>query len=404
MSQQPWYKDEQAVIDYMLSFNLFPTAPEEGLHYINNSHLRWAITLDMIPPAPPGGKLLELGSSPFFMSLLLQKSFAYELSGVNFSNDDVQPRGHFSFTAVSKALGEEHEFPYDYFNMETERFPYQDNEFDVVLLCEVIEHLTLDPAFVLAEAHRVLKPGGCMIVTTPNLVRWENLYLMLVGENISDQYSGYGASGRHNREYTPRHILQLMIECGFREVGINILDQQRHKSLAKLAKRIRAHWRDNIFAIGTKRGRTRYVYPSWLYRSLHDLIKPVSPLIVVGENDVVQLKGDWHPVEVFEDQRVCWSCAGSQVYLPWLPGQQTVTFQVNGLALSLGSVKLSITVGEITESFSLIDDDWHDLVFTLPADIAPDKPILLLLNVDRLRQQQQVDRQVGVMVRQIAMQ
>jgi SAM-dependent methyltransferase len=403
MSQSPWYKDQQAVIDYLLSFNLFPTAPEEGLHYINYSHLRWTITLDMIPAAPPGGKLLELGSSPYFMSLLLQKSFAYELSGVNFSNDDAQPRGHYTFTAVSEALGEEHEFPYDYLNMETERLPYQDNEFDVVLLCEVIEHLTLDPAFVLAEAHRVLKPDGCMIVTTPNLVRWENLYLMLVGENISDQYSGYGASGRHNREYTPRHILQLMIECGFREVRVNIHDQHKHKGLAKLAKRIRAHWRDNIFAIGTKRGHPRYVYPSWLYRSMHTLIKPVSPLIVIGENDVVQLKGNWHPVEVFEDQKVRWSCDGSQVYLPCLLGQQTVTFQVNGLALSLGSVELSITDGKITQSFSLIDDEWHDLAFTLPTDIDPDKPIKLLLNVDRMRQHK-VDRQVGIMVRQIAMQ
>ena len=39
--------------------------------------------------------------------------------------------------------------------------------FDIVLLCEVIEHL-MDPHKCLDEIRRVLKPGGLAIITTPN--------------------------------------------------------------------------------------------------------------------------------------------------------------------------------------------------------------------------------------------
>ncbi len=43
-----------------------------------------------------------------------------------------------------------------------------DNQFDFVVSFQVIEHIEDDHAFV-SEIHRVLKPGGKFIVTTPNI-------------------------------------------------------------------------------------------------------------------------------------------------------------------------------------------------------------------------------------------
>lgn len=48
-----------------------------------------------------------------------------------------------------------------------ERLPFEDESFDLVWSSEVIEHLE-DPAFSLAELRRVTKPGGELILTTPN--------------------------------------------------------------------------------------------------------------------------------------------------------------------------------------------------------------------------------------------
>lgn len=52
----------------------------------------------------------------------------------------------------------------------TQRLPYDDASFDVVVLSEVIEHL---PAYisVLHEAGRVLAPNGHLVLSTPNIQR-----------------------------------------------------------------------------------------------------------------------------------------------------------------------------------------------------------------------------------------
>ena len=47
-----------------------------------------------------------------------------------------------------------------------------DQEFDTILLMEIIEHL-LDPASAVALCYRALKPGGVLLITTPWIDRWD---------------------------------------------------------------------------------------------------------------------------------------------------------------------------------------------------------------------------------------
>jgi len=49
----------------------------------------------------------------------------------------------------------------------SESLPFPSNSFDAVLLHEVIEHV-MDDAQTIREAHRVVKPGGCVVVFAPN--------------------------------------------------------------------------------------------------------------------------------------------------------------------------------------------------------------------------------------------
>jgi SAM-dependent methyltransferase len=63
----------------------------------------------------------------------------------------------------------------------TRGLPYPDESFDLVVLTEVIEHLENHRA-ALGEVARVLRPGGHLILTTPNIMRLDSrLAFMLSG-------------------------------------------------------------------------------------------------------------------------------------------------------------------------------------------------------------------------------
>lgn len=69
-------------------------------------------------------------------------------------------------------------------NFETDKFPYPDNEFDVVIANQIFEHLKqiYNP---LSEIHRVLKPGGLLIFSVPNLAALHCRLQLLFGKQPS---------------------------------------------------------------------------------------------------------------------------------------------------------------------------------------------------------------------------
>jgi len=60
------------------------------------------------------------------------------------------------------------------------RMPFNDNCFDAAICIEVLEHLQ-NPEHVVSEIHRILKPGGTVIVTVPNIGYFRERLLLLKG-------------------------------------------------------------------------------------------------------------------------------------------------------------------------------------------------------------------------------
>ena len=94
----------------------------------------------------------------------------YKLAGPVDPDKLAGPLGPDELRGSSSAPAAADEFPIDENIDLTRRLTYGDASFDLVILCEVAEHLpTYIP--VIAEIGRVLAPGGFLILSTPNLAR-----------------------------------------------------------------------------------------------------------------------------------------------------------------------------------------------------------------------------------------
>lgn len=103
-------------------------------------------------------------------------------------------------------------------------FPYEDETFDLVFCLEVIEHIkdreTRDIGELstftfsgirncLDETRRVLRPGGALVVTTPNVCSYRSILNVLEGRHPFSY-------GPHNRELALEDLTSLVTEVGFR--------------------------------------------------------------------------------------------------------------------------------------------------------------------------------------------
>ena len=48
-----------------------------------------------------------------------------------------------------------------------------DDAFDIILFTETLEHITFNPVGLCRQLHRVLKPDGVIVITTPNYYAWD---------------------------------------------------------------------------------------------------------------------------------------------------------------------------------------------------------------------------------------
>jgi SAM-dependent methyltransferase len=105
--------------------------------------------------------------------------------------------------------------------------PVADGAADVVIMSELIEHL-VDPDGAVAEVRRVLRPGGSLLLSTPNLAAWYNRGLLALGiQPVFSEVSLRGVFGRpgrvvagHLRLFTRRALTEFLAASGFRCVTV----------------------------------------------------------------------------------------------------------------------------------------------------------------------------------------
>lgn len=261
---------------YLLEMECPPGMEVQHHLWVDWNTPRFLRTLELLPAEVTGERCLEIGAMPFTMTLLLQKMRpASELVLVDYFAGAAD--GEMRETAVRlPALGEEHRMRSLLRDLERQALPFADASLDGVLCCEVLEHLTQDPVAMLAEIRRVLRPSGWLMLTTPNVARLRNTLNLLHGRNVYDPYElSFGPTWRHNREYTPREVADLLGDTGFDVERVLVEDplppqakRPFSERLVRLALEVvyGRHFAAQIYALARPGPVAKRTYSSWLFQ------------------------------------------------------------------------------------------------------------------------------------------
>jgi 2-polyprenyl-3-methyl-5-hydroxy-6-metoxy-1,4-benzoquinol methylase len=125
---------------------------------------------------------------------------------------------------------------------------------DVVVAVETIEHLENPWAFVRSLA-RIAKPGGWIVVTTPNQLSALSLATLLVKRRFSAfQDAHYPA---HRTALLESDLVRIVTAAGLEQIGVAYSCRGRLPLTAAhvpamLARRMPRVWSDNLLVIGRK--------------------------------------------------------------------------------------------------------------------------------------------------------
>jgi len=243
--------------------------------YAATHQSRFVHTLQITPRGDDSKSILEMGA---YMQITPALKFTLGYGTVR--GCYYGPQGRTDHKRLESASGEIFECDVDHFDAEKHIYPYPDESFDTVLCCELIEHLFEDPMHMMSEISRVLKPGGHLVLTTPNAGSLRAVSGILLGYHpaffpayIRPRKDNEEAEARHNREYVPMEIQHLLTDSGFDLVSLEtgeFLDAPHPEfgwvthllERYNLSHNLRG---DGIYAVGRKAGPVKNRWPGWLY-------------------------------------------------------------------------------------------------------------------------------------------
>lgn len=144
------------------------------------------------------GRLLDVGCSTGSFLLMMQRSAQWQVQGVELNE-------HVARLAVEQR-------GLKVFPGRLEDAEFADQLFDAVTMWDVLEHVH-DPLATLSEIHRILKPGGLLVVRVPNLASWD-------ARLFKRYWAGLDAP-RHLYLFTPQTLVQSIEQAGFQRKALD---------------------------------------------------------------------------------------------------------------------------------------------------------------------------------------
>jgi SAM-dependent methyltransferase len=138
--------------------------------------------------------------------------------------------------------------------------PPHGRKFDAIFFSEVIEHLPVPGHVALSRLRALLRPGGLLLCSTPNLYRPRNVVYLIRGQPLFDHFDLPGVRGYgHVLEYSAEHLAWQFGRAGFENYEVELRDFHHvpHERLDRVLSALGAplrripRFRDNLLAVAT---------------------------------------------------------------------------------------------------------------------------------------------------------
>ncbi len=176
---------------------------ERKAKYIKNSPLPLRVIAGA-ELASGGKRLLDIGCGDGSLAIQVKEKYD-EVYGIEFSDKAAE-------------LAKEKGVIVSISNLNYESLPYEDCFFDTAVCLDIIEHI-FDPARLVKETLRILRPGGCIILSTPN-IRYIYCLIPLIFKGrfpkTSSDLESY--DGGHIHYFTFKDVELLLGDVGFKKI------------------------------------------------------------------------------------------------------------------------------------------------------------------------------------------
>jgi ubiquinone/menaquinone biosynthesis C-methylase UbiE len=191
---------------------------------------------EVLRTVPPPAVILDVGCGDgFATSVASARNRGHRLAGLDWSASSLARAADRGIAVLRAGIDAS--------------LPIRSDSVDVVVMSEVIEHL-VDTDSAIEEAHRVLRPGGTLLLSTPNLAAWYNRGLLAFGiQPVFSEVSLRAVFGRpgsqvagHLHMFTRRALVEFLETYGFESVRVAGARYHDVPALLRPLDRLFCHW------------------------------------------------------------------------------------------------------------------------------------------------------------------